>query len=152
VKLNTVFLKLAIPIWLLFIILAIYYATKAARKHAPPQVRPLGASVNYAVFGAYAVDGDPSDLSYGMYIQLDGRPVFLDIREDQYLEQRKIRAIALNQNKDRLEESLHRFVAANPGFQNSLIASIGLHADDLEQGEVFWNPDGYTLLKGYDFV
>jgi len=83
---------------------------------------------------------------------LDGRPVFLDIREDDHLEQRKRRALELHQNQLRLEESLRRFVVANPKFQHSTVASIGLHADDLLQGEVFWDPDGYTLLKGFEFV
>lgn len=108
--------------------------------------------MNFGVLGSYAVDGDPSDLSYGLYIQLNDRPVFIDIREDSQLAERRRRAIELHENQKALEESLRRFTAENPKFQHSAVASIGLHASDLQQAEVFWDPDGYTLIRGLDFV
>lgn len=111
----------------------------------------LGAVV-YGSLGDYAVDGDGQDLSYGLYIDLGGDPVFIDIKKDTYVEERKTRAQMLFKRQEELKANLVRFIEENPEFKNSKIHAIGLHAKDIEQGEVFWLPNGYTLLRGLEFV
>src|SRR5689334_5708660 len=84
--LFAVFLGLRIPIWFLFLVLAIYYGYKAAKKERVFVSAVAPISPAYGQLGRYAVDGDPRDQSYGLYIELNGKPVFVDIREDRQLE------------------------------------------------------------------
>ena len=116
---------------------------------APPEPTtepPLG------VLGRYAPDSaDPSDLSYGLYIRIGTQLAFVDIREDKFLEQRKLKAVALFDQSKELETSLETFLRSNPEFVPRSLAYIGLHATNLEQGEVFWDPAGYTILRGTTF-
>lgn len=107
--------------------------------------------IKYGILGHYAVDGDPNDIAYGLYISLNKNPVLLDIREDSLLEQRKVRALDLCANGSALETALNEFLAANPEFRGRKLASIGLHSDDMKRAEVFWDPEGYTLLIGFEF-
>jgi hypothetical protein len=151
--LFVIFLIAGLPVWFLFLILTIYNAYAAMKpnpQHMPPQVTMQ--QVSYGKFGTYEVHGDPEDLSYGTYIELHGKPVFIAIREDHHLEARKQRATMLYENRSILENNLQQFVASNPEFQQRELKDIGLHSDDLEQGEVFWEPEGYTLLRGLRFV
>jgi hypothetical protein len=55
------------------------------------------------------------------------------------------------QHEAQLNLQLDLFLKANPEFAARSIAYIGLHSKNIEQGEVFWDPDGYTLLKGTTF-
>jgi hypothetical protein len=105
----------------------------------------------FGVLGNYYVNADPSDECYGLYLSLSGRAVLVDIREDKYLEQRKAHALGLFANCRELERSLESFVRANPAFASRSLSSIGLHSKVLTQGEVFWEPEGYTLLRGLSF-
>jgi len=146
------FLQLGIAIWFLFLVLAIYYGYGGLKREGPV-VRAVSpdSPVTFGQFGSYAVDGDDNDLSYGMYIQIGGRAIFIDIREDRLLEGRKRQALLLHENRNILEKSLKTFIESNPEFQGRDLKSIGLHAEDLERGEVFWEPDGYSLLRGLQF-
>ena len=111
------------------------------------------ASYVPGVLGNYAPDpADPSDECYGLYLVLSGRPVFVDIREDKYLEERKRKALELFTNSKDLEISLVQFVRENPEFVPRSVTYIGLLSKNLDQGEVFWDPTGYTLLQGLTFV
>jgi hypothetical protein len=105
--------------------------------------------ITYGVLGEYVVDEAPS---FGLFIRLNERPVFVDIRSDSKIELRKIRAKYLYEHQEELTEELRKFIASNPSFESRRPQSIGLHAEDVEQGEVFWNPDGYTSLKGLIFT
>ena len=100
------------------------------------------------VLETYLIDGDEC---FGLYIQLNEHRVFVDIKEDKYLDARKEKALNLFANQQLLANSLSLFVQANPIFATRQPATIGLHAKSLDQGEVFWNPTGYTLLKGLTF-
>jgi hypothetical protein len=82
----------------------------------------------------------------------NGKAVFIDVREDRYLEERKKRALLLHESRSVLEDGLKRFLASNPEFQSRQLKTIGLHSDELERAEVFWDPDGYSLLRGFQFV
>jgi len=48
--------------------------------------------------------------------------------------------------------SLKKFIAAFPIFESRTIEFIGPHSTQLDQGEVFWAPIGYTLLRDLSFV
>ncbi len=100
------------------------------------------------VLGRFEID---STESYGLFVSLDGKPVFVDIREDKFIDKREEFARFLANNTHKLESSLHDFVQAHPDYLSRRIASIGLHAKTLDQGEVFWYPKGYTRLKGLKF-
>lgn len=78
--------------------------------------------------------------------------MFVDIREDKMIEKRKEFARYLANSTDSLETSLDEFVRANPDYSSKQIATIGLHAKTADQGEVFWDPRGYTTLKGLEFL
>lgn len=101
-----------------------------------------------SVLGHYEID---STQCYGLFISLAGNSVFVDIREDKLIEKRKEFAKYLAQNTTALEASLNEFMQAQPGFSSRYIASIGLHSKVLDQGEVFWFPEGHTRLRGCEF-
>lgn len=102
----------------------------------------------FGVLGRYEVDGDEC---FGVYIRVNDQTVFVDIKEDKQVESRKARAQDLFSAQAQLGVALSAFLEANPAFRNRQIAYIGLHSKDLQQGEVFWDPEGYTLLKGLSF-
>ena len=108
------------------------------------ELAPLG------VLGVYEDEID--DECYGLYVELGGRRVLIDIREDKLKDQREARALYLASHTAPLEASLAAFLARHPDYDARQLASIGLHSRDIEQGEVFWEPTGYTLLKGLEFV
>ncbi len=145
-----IFLRLGIPIWFLFALLTIYYGYRAY-KGDTRKAREMNPVV-YGILGSYAVDGDAEDLSYGLYIKLGDQDVFVDIREDKLLEQRKLRASALFRATSKLEENLRIYIERNNKFEMKRVASIGVHSDDIEQNEVFWDPNGHSLLVGFEFV
>ena len=100
------------------------------------------------VLGHYELDQTPS---YGLFISLLGSSVFVDVKEDNLLGEREVFAKYLADNTHQLENSLSHFLAENPNFADRQISEIGLHSKVLDQGEVFWEPDGYTSLDGLVF-
>lgn len=111
----------------------------------------MAENIEIGKLGKYAVDGDSRDLSYGLFMLLQGHRVFVDIKEDGLIEERKQRAIQLCEGREKLEASLVRFIERNAEYRNRKLASLGLHSNDLQQAEVFWDPEGYTLLRGFEF-
>lgn len=139
-------------LWMPLLVAAGYHAFRAvvpvSAAVAPvgptfPEDSPVGE------LGRFVVDGDNS---FGLFVKLGGDLVFVDIREDENLEERKARARTLATNVTALEKSLAAFRTRNTEFADRRIVYIGLHSRDNEQGEVFWEPIGYTLLKGVEFV
>jgi hypothetical protein len=108
---------------------------------------PQGVELH--VLGEWVVDSTPS---YGLYLKLGEHLVFVDLRKDKYFEHRKRKVLELVDQEQRLADNLASFVLANPSFGARQVAYIGIHSKDMERGEVFWNPEGYTLLKGLSFV
>ena len=100
------------------------------------------------VLGHYELDQTPS---YGLFISLLGSSVFVDVKEDNLLGEREVFAKYLADNTHELENSLSHFLATNPSFADRQISEIGLHSKVLDQGEVFWEPTGYTSLDGLVF-
>jgi len=107
------------------------------------------AAVDDGVLGNYVVD---STKVRGLFMTLQEQRVFIDIKRDQFEENRAKRALLLFHERSTLEASLKIFLERNPSFAARRITYIGLHASDPAQGEVFWAPSGYTLLKGLEFV
>jgi len=148
-----VLVKTSTFLWFGLLLLALFFYgvdvheihKRKPEKGAPADQMP----VTYGVLGEYEVDGTPS---YGLFIELRGQPVFVDIRSDGRLEARKARAGFLFQHQRQLVEQLGQFLEAHPDFAMRTVQFIGLHANDVEQGEVFWDPDGYTRLKGLSFT
>jgi len=103
----------------------------------------------YGTIGRFDVDGEKA---LGLYLKLGGKAVFVDIREDNLIEERKQRALELSQAAGALEASLASFIAANPEFRTREVASMGIHSNDLQRAEVFWEPTGYTLIRGFEFA
>lgn len=106
-------------------------------------------AIEYGKLADYVIDGDDM---YGLYLRLCGWSVFVDVRQDEQLEARKIRAYGLFENSSLLENSAKEFLLANPGYAKCTISIIGLHSADINQCEVFWEPERYTLIRGYVFV
>jgi hypothetical protein len=105
--------------------------------------------ITYGRVGEYVVDSTPS---FGLFIELQEQPVFIDIRKDHLIEERRARAEYLFQHQSELNDNLHRFLNENPDYRSKRLAYIGLHSDSLEQGELFWNTAGNTVLRGLEFL
>ncbi|WP_444956867.1 hypothetical protein [Microbulbifer sp. ZKSA002] len=105
-------------------------------------------SFEYGVLGQYIID---STYSYGMFIELLGRPVFIDVKKDGCLSRREEYAKFLYEHIGELEANLRKFCRGGVGFDSKFIDYIGLHSPQMEEGEVFWSPEGYTKLYGLDF-
>lgn len=101
------------------------------------------------VLGYYIVD---ETKSYGMFIQLMGSLVFIDLKEDDCLAKREEYAIKLFNETKLLEEHLNEFLEKHSDFKAKEIDSIGLHSKDEFIGEVFWTPSGYTKLERFNFT
>ncbi|HEX5788576.1 MAG TPA: hypothetical protein VFY03_10370, partial [Woeseiaceae bacterium] len=87
-------------------------------------------AVKLGVLGVYAPDpADSSDECYGLYLLIGGQAVFVDIREDKHLEQRKLKALDLFAHSKELEASLEQFVRDNPTFASRSVDYIGLHSN-----------------------
>ncbi len=107
------------------------------------------SSYKLGVLDHYTVD---SEKSYGLFVSLNSKHVLVDIREDKFIDERNKFARYLSDNASELEKNLNEFIDAHPKFSSRQITSIGLHSKVLDQGEVFWEPDGYTGLKGLVFI
>jgi hypothetical protein len=144
------FFRQKIAVWTVFLVATFYYTYLIFRKKEN-FVTPITStkSITPGELGTFEVDGDDC---FGLYLRLCGWDVFVDIREDEQLEARKIRARALFENTSLLERNLEEFINCNARFKNSVINSIGLHAPNIDQCEVFWDPEGYTLIKGFSFI
>jgi hypothetical protein len=150
---GVIFLNSDTLLWWPFLILAAFFFAKdviraGVRKQAKPSAW-TDFSGPYGVLGEYHVDGDDC---YGLYISLLGRNVFVDIRKDELLKQREQYAVEIFNHQKILEQELEKFISASPAYESRFILYVGLHSAEPGRGEVFWEPSGYTLLKGYAFV
>ncbi|MEM8500313.1 MAG: hypothetical protein AAF542_20025 [Pseudomonadota bacterium] len=102
-----------------------------------------GNEVQLGVLDEYEVDGD---LCYGLYISIEEKSVFVDVKEDHKIDERKEIAMRLFHSQKELELEYRQFVSSHRDFENRTIDSIGLHSKDLSEAEVFWDPDGLTGL------
>jgi hypothetical protein len=58
----------------------------------------------------------------------------------------------LFQSQSELEKDLKRFLDDNPAYRGKRLTYIGLHSTTVNQGEIFWEPDGHTILKNLTFL
>ncbi|MET0550443.1 MAG: hypothetical protein ABW002_14365 [Xanthomonas sp.] len=135
-------------IWLLFSALSFFYLLSSFS----PEVngRKTSGVNDFGRLGEFDVD---DELCYGMYICLNSNPIFIDIRKDGFLRQRESYAQYLHKNSNNLERNLSDFIAMNPEFSSKSINSLGLHSLEMpeKQAEVFWDPEGYSQLRGLEF-
>lgn len=147
------YLYLDAALWIAFLLLAVFYFAVDVYKIDRSDSSSTDLATEYAshecgVLGRYVID---STESYGLFLTLAGNRVFVDIREDKDVDEREKFARFLSDHSGALQESLDRFLSANPDFASRRIVSIGLHSSNLDQGEVFWEPEGYTLLRELEF-
>jgi len=129
--------------------LQVYRALKGRSSGAPVAVPRFPENAPVGKLGRFTIDGDES---FGLFLELAKAPVFVDLREDEQIENRKTRALYLADNVRALESSLAAFRAKNTEFLQRQPTYIGLHSSDPETAEVFWEPDGHTALRGLEFV
>lgn len=142
------FLWKAVPVWFLFLLFTIYYFYKLIKRDSVAKpMKNIDATQSYGVLDSYAVDGDENDKNFGLYVELLKQPIFVDIKKDQHLDKRKKIALHLFSNNLILGKNLEIFIENNPTFKGRNINSIGLHSNDMDRAEVFWEPNGYTLLS-----
>jgi hypothetical protein len=147
------FLYLSKPIWVLPGALAGYFLYRAFSKGSSGAPPFRSTNVVVGELGNYHMDGPDEDALFGMYIDIDGIVVFVDIKRDRLLPDRLEYATYLSKSGLALRTSLDAFLDAHAEFRGRAVGTIGLHSHtDAEQGEVFWIPDGYTVLKGASFV
>lgn len=103
---------------------------------------PLG------VLGRYVVDEDDS---YGLFIELCGRRVFVDLREDEHKARREMLALDLFANQELLSRSLTRYIGNSKTPPEDYVDSLGIHSNEEGRVEVFWQSGKYTLLKDMEF-
>lgn len=104
---------------------------------------PLG------ILGRFNID---SDECFGLFLWLRETPVFVDLREDKLVDDRIGYALYLYENTAELESKLEAFLEMNHEYGARKLAYIGLHSKSFaEEGEVFWEPEGYTKLRGLEF-
>jgi hypothetical protein len=136
-----------LPAFLLTSTIAAYYITRILRRKPTRPEPPMNASIVLGKLGPY-----PAEDGYGLYIRLQERIVFVDIREDDCLKERELYAAMLQEGSVELSRNLAAFQKSNPEFGVRTVNSIGIHSHEHQRGEVFWSPSGYTLLKGLQFL
>lgn len=94
-------------------------------------------AVENGILGEYEVDGD---VLYGMYVTINGRNVFVDIKKDRLLDKRKEFAKHIYDNSEGLGRGFIEFVSRG-NYSNDLggicIGTIGLYDSDPQVGEVY---------------
>jgi hypothetical protein len=139
-------------IWVPCLLVASYNVYRAATPHRPAQASadlPVPPDAPLGKLGRYVID---STEMFGLFVALENRRVFVDIREDEQLEARKARAAELLENVNSLEASLAKFRTSNPEYMDRTLGYICIHAKDTRRCEVFWDPQGHTLLRGVEFA
>lgn len=140
-------------LWLPFAILSVFFlAVDVFQVNKAPQyqlnMEKELSSNPPGKLGNYVVD---STESYGMFLVLRDSPVFVDLREDELLQEREKYANYLFEKTESLEENLGRFLEVNPEYFGRQLTYIGLHTEEVTSGEVFWEPEGHSKIRGLEF-
>ena len=140
--------------WLPLALLAIFYFSidvfRVDKNRSMHSTIPENIdSLNIGILGHYVID---STELYGLFIRLEGKAIFIDIREDNLTKERESYAVFLFINSAVLENNLSNFLTANHEYMSRQISFIGLHSQEREVGEVFWEPTGYTKLRNLKFT
>ena len=141
--------------WVPFVLVAtfIFIANSRPKKTGNPNrnADTTMKPVPIGVLGYYDVDDD-GDLSYGLFILLDDKNIFIDIREDGLIVRREELARSFLKNCHTLEKNLIEFRSKNILFKNDSIYSFGIHSADLSITEVFWDSGKYTTMRNFQFI
>lgn len=139
--------------WLPFVMLSVFLVSIEVF-HADRSISSDANSIpsspipEIGALGDYTVGGAKS---YGLFLVLNDHPVFVDIRKDRFIDDREKFALMLFENKKVLEDRLRKFVMAFPEYRTRRLAYVGLHSKKLNEGELFWEPDGYSKLRELEF-
>jgi hypothetical protein len=148
-----VFFKTTTLLWAPLLLLALFFYAvdifSIDKRKSAPGAQVFEKPIAYGRVGEYVVDSTPS---FGLFIELQKEPVFIAIKRDRFVEERKARAEYLFQHQSELNDNLSGFLNENPSYRSKRLTYIGLHSNSLEQGELFWSPDGYTILRGLNFL
>jgi hypothetical protein len=106
-----------------------------------------GCPLNH--FGDYIIDGDKS---YGAFIDLCGSTVFVEVKSDALKAERLVQAKEIVRRKGLIDQSFKKFISEHPEYAERKVAYICSHSKHISQFEVFWEPEGYTLLRDFEFV
>jgi hypothetical protein len=141
-------------LWVPCLILGLFFAAVDLRGIDKSPRKPLDMEAErsdhaFGVLGKYVVD---SDESYGLFLKLHDWTVFVDVKEDKLLAKRKEYAMRLVQSKSELERNLKKFIDENPDYRGRRPTYVGLHSDSAEHAEVFWEPEGHSLLRDTSFI
>ena len=148
-----VFLKTTTLLWVPLLLAALFVYSvdilSIDKSKSALRNRSIESPIAYGRVGEYVVDSTPS---FGLFIELQKQPVFVNIKKDRFVEGRKAQAEYLFQHQSELNDNLYRFLSENLDYRSKRLAYIGLHSEVLEQGELFWDPAGYTILRGLNFL
>lgn len=94
--------------------------------------------------GVYELD--MGDECFGLYLELFDHKVFMDLKEDSLLEERKKISLSLCSQSAKLEHLItknNQQLLVNKEYK---IHSLALHSENLNQLEIFWGGGEYTTL------
>jgi hypothetical protein len=139
--------------WLGFAIMSIFFVMTDIFRVGQNEINNFSMEIEYTLhsaglLGEYVLD---STESYGLFMKLIDMPIFVDIRVDKFIEQRKRHAIFLFENRGMLEDNLREFLDKNPSYHDKKIEYICIHSKKIDQCNVLWIPDGHTALVGLNF-
>ena len=145
--------------WMPFVLLSAFKFVVEVLPHRIPSSGGDGdvfaecADAPFGVPGYYTID---HTRDYGQFVELEGRRVFVDWREDKHTKEREALALRLHENRALLERRLKEFKAAHEHFRDDTISCLGLHERKPSgKVEVFWeNSESVSLIhmRRDDFV
>lgn len=136
--------------WIPFVMFAVFVTMRDfATKNNSTLLQKMEASVKFGIIGEYIVDGENA---YGLYLMLHGKGIFVDIKRDALVLGREKVALELFEKQLILEDELKKFLLKYDEFKADQIDSFGIHSDNLNQVEVFWESGEYTILRNMVFV
>lgn len=136
-------------VWIPFVVFSLFIALKYMKPSAVADKKSAFQMVPTGAIGSYEIDGE---VLYGMFVSIENREVFLDIKIDKLKKKREALAMNIFKNCDLIEKNIMKFRINNAEFKGDYVDSFGLHSDDLGRVEVFWNSGRYSLMKNFQFL
>ena len=132
--------------WMPFVVFSLFIALRDRGSSALTDEKNDITNAPIGDIGRYEVDGE---ISYGLFILIENKKVFVDIKADTLKEKREVLAINILHNCGLIEKNIIKFKTNNPEFKNDYVNSFGLFSSDLNRVEVFWDSGRYSLMKNF---
>jgi hypothetical protein len=149
--------RFGVYIWMMFLIFSISdFVAYRHQKRKESSGIVAGKDAAYGKLGLYIFDS--GEMLYGLYIEINNKPVFIHAAEDRFIDERKRWAAAMFENTKTINKNFQSFVSRNPGLQGVNIYCIEYCSKDLTEGEIVWDYDAEdkilpeVVLWGLDFV